>query len=196
MLAIPHLSQVSSMAKIDSKEAQMKSKAGICFGFTSHNKHTSFLLSKEAQAAKNIDTEALPLVAFITGLSLVPSCLALVLDSRVSLVLVHKVARDSKLIVAFDEVHCYILNQDLRAGKILGIDFFDDLPEMLNDDERRRPIHRRHGNPPPHLEFGLLTGKASFIPLRPIDEVLGNDNRRNCMNWARFDEELKKKKGF
>ncbi|GJV34404.1 hypothetical protein Tco_1394804 [Tanacetum coccineum] len=51
MLAIPHLSQVSSMAKIDSKEAQMKSKAGICFGFTSHNKHTSFLLSKEAQAA-------------------------------------------------------------------------------------------------------------------------------------------------
>ncbi|GKC71134.1 hypothetical protein Tco_1117017 [Tanacetum coccineum] len=42
---------VSSMAKIDSKEAQMKSKAGICFGFTSHNKHTSFLLSKEAQAA-------------------------------------------------------------------------------------------------------------------------------------------------
>ncbi|GJV68534.1 retrovirus-related pol polyprotein from transposon TNT 1-94 [Tanacetum coccineum] len=36
---------------IDSKEAQMKSKAGICFGFTSHNKHTSFLLSKEAQAA-------------------------------------------------------------------------------------------------------------------------------------------------
>ncbi|GJU33716.1 putative reverse transcriptase domain-containing protein [Tanacetum coccineum] len=53
MLAIPHLSQVSSMAKIDSKEAQMKSKAGICFGFTSHNKHTSFLLSKEAQAASS-----------------------------------------------------------------------------------------------------------------------------------------------
>ncbi|GKB88502.1 ribonuclease H-like domain-containing protein, partial [Tanacetum coccineum] len=51
MLAIPHLSQVSSMAKIDSKEAQMKSKAGICFGLSSHNKHTSFLLSKEAQAA-------------------------------------------------------------------------------------------------------------------------------------------------
>ncbi|GJX34883.1 hypothetical protein Tco_0246440 [Tanacetum coccineum] len=55
MLAIPHLSQVSSMAKIDSKEAQMKSKAGICFGFTSHNKHTSFLLSKEAQAASSTE---------------------------------------------------------------------------------------------------------------------------------------------
>ncbi|GJX64674.1 hypothetical protein Tco_0299017 [Tanacetum coccineum] len=29
MLAIPHLSQVSSMAEIDSKEAQKKSMAGI-----------------------------------------------------------------------------------------------------------------------------------------------------------------------
>ncbi|GJR56654.1 putative ribonuclease H-like domain-containing protein [Tanacetum coccineum] len=50
MLAIPHLSQVSSMAEIDSKEAQMNLKAGICFRVTSHNKHTLFLLSKEAQA--------------------------------------------------------------------------------------------------------------------------------------------------
>ncbi|GKD14514.1 hypothetical protein Tco_1198921 [Tanacetum coccineum] len=40
MLAIPHLSQVSSMAEIVSKEAQKKSKAGICFRSTSHNKHT------------------------------------------------------------------------------------------------------------------------------------------------------------
>ncbi|GJT77535.1 ribonuclease H-like domain-containing protein [Tanacetum coccineum] len=56
MLAIPHLSQVSSMAKIDSKEAQMKSKAGICFGLSSHNKHTSFLLSKEAQAASDVES--------------------------------------------------------------------------------------------------------------------------------------------
>ncbi|GJZ38181.1 hypothetical protein Tco_0584372 [Tanacetum coccineum] len=59
MLAIPHLSQVSSMAEIDSKEAQMKSKVGICFGFTSHNKHTLFLLSKEAQAASfGIDSKS------------------------------------------------------------------------------------------------------------------------------------------
>ncbi|GJV16217.1 reverse transcriptase domain-containing protein [Tanacetum coccineum] len=50
MLAIPHLSQVSSMAKIDSKEAQMKSKAGICFGLSSHNKpHLRFCSPKEAQ---------------------------------------------------------------------------------------------------------------------------------------------------
>ncbi|GJR73937.1 retrovirus-related pol polyprotein from transposon TNT 1-94 [Tanacetum coccineum] len=43
MLAIPHLSQVFSMAVIDSKEAQKKLKAGICFRITSHNKHTWFL---------------------------------------------------------------------------------------------------------------------------------------------------------
>ncbi|GKB25645.1 ribonuclease H-like domain-containing protein [Tanacetum coccineum] len=33
---------------------------------------------------------------------------------------VHKVARDSKLVIAFDEMHCYVINQDLRKGKIMG----------------------------------------------------------------------------
>ncbi|GJV13567.1 gag protein [Tanacetum coccineum] len=47
MLAIPHHSQVLSMAEIDSKEAQKKLKAGICFRITSHNKHTWFLLSQK-----------------------------------------------------------------------------------------------------------------------------------------------------
>ncbi|GJW48295.1 hypothetical protein Tco_0079941 [Tanacetum coccineum] len=47
MLAIPHHSQVLSMAEIDSKEAQKKLKAGICFRMTSHNKHTWFKLSQK-----------------------------------------------------------------------------------------------------------------------------------------------------
>ncbi|GJX96018.1 ribonuclease H-like domain-containing protein [Tanacetum coccineum] len=38
----------------------------------------------------------------------------------VSLMFVHKVSRDSKLVIAFDEFKCYILNQDLKAGKVLG----------------------------------------------------------------------------
>ncbi|GJY11854.1 ribonuclease H-like domain-containing protein, partial [Tanacetum coccineum] len=38
----------------------------------------------------------------------------------VSLMSVHKVARDSKLVIAFDEMHCYVMNQDLRKGKIMG----------------------------------------------------------------------------
>ncbi|GJY52752.1 ribonuclease H-like domain-containing protein [Tanacetum coccineum] len=33
---------------------------------------------------------------------------------------VHKVARDSKLIVTFDKLKCYILNQDLKVGKVPG----------------------------------------------------------------------------
>ncbi|GKA20422.1 hypothetical protein Tco_0700411 [Tanacetum coccineum] len=47
MLAIPHLSQVSSMVEIDSKEAQMKLKAGICLRIPSHNKHTWLKLSQK-----------------------------------------------------------------------------------------------------------------------------------------------------
>nr|GEX80271.1 ribonuclease H-like domain-containing protein [Tanacetum cinerariifolium] len=38
----------------------------------------------------------------------------------VSLMSVHKVARDSKLVIRFDELKCYILNQDLKAEKVLG----------------------------------------------------------------------------
>ncbi|GKC02205.1 ribonuclease H-like domain-containing protein [Tanacetum coccineum] len=38
----------------------------------------------------------------------------------VSLMSVHKVARDSKFVIAFNEMHCYVMNQDLRKGKILG----------------------------------------------------------------------------
>ncbi|GJU80865.1 putative RNA-directed DNA polymerase [Tanacetum coccineum] len=38
----------------------------------------------------------------------------------VSLMSVHKFARDSKLVIAFDEMHCYVMNQDLRKGKIMG----------------------------------------------------------------------------
>ncbi|GKE04493.1 hypothetical protein Tco_1396511, partial [Tanacetum coccineum] len=38
----------------------------------------------------------------------------------VSLMVMHKFDRDSKLIVAFDEMNCYVSNQDLRAGIILG----------------------------------------------------------------------------
>ncbi|GJY48666.1 ribonuclease H-like domain-containing protein [Tanacetum coccineum] len=44
----------------------------------------------------------------------------IVSEYYVSLMSVHKVDRDSKLVIAFDEMHCYVMNQDLREGKILG----------------------------------------------------------------------------
>ncbi|GJV27884.1 hypothetical protein Tco_1384332 [Tanacetum coccineum] len=61
MLAIPHHSQVFSMAMIDSKEAQKKLKAGICFRISSHNKHTWFYLYKETQKkeVKKMETSAI-----------------------------------------------------------------------------------------------------------------------------------------
>ncbi|GJV29880.1 ribonuclease H-like domain-containing protein [Tanacetum coccineum] len=43
------------------------------------------------------------------------------LEYCVSLMYVHKVARDNKFVVSFDESHCYILPQDLREMKVLGI---------------------------------------------------------------------------
>ncbi|GJS10167.1 hypothetical protein Tco_0366963 [Tanacetum coccineum] len=39
----------------------------------------------------------------------------------VSLISVHKVARDSKFVVAFDESHCYVFPYNLREMKLLGI---------------------------------------------------------------------------
>ncbi|GJV17631.1 ribonuclease H-like domain-containing protein [Tanacetum coccineum] len=56
----------------------------------------------------------------------------------VSLMSVHKVARDSKLIIAFDELKCYILNQDLKVEKVLGTGrqfgglYYFDGNEVLN----------------------------------------------------------------
>ncbi|GJZ76995.1 ribonuclease H-like domain-containing protein, partial [Tanacetum coccineum] len=44
-----------------------------------------------------------------------------VFEYYASLMSVHKVARDSKFVVAFDESHCYVLPQDLREMKLLGI---------------------------------------------------------------------------
>ncbi|GJW54460.1 hypothetical protein Tco_0098545 [Tanacetum coccineum] len=54
MLAIPHHSQVFSMAEIDSKEAQKKLKAGICLRSSPphHNKHTCFFFSTKVTQKK------------------------------------------------------------------------------------------------------------------------------------------------
>ncbi|GJR73258.1 hypothetical protein Tco_0085623 [Tanacetum coccineum] len=42
-------------------------------------------------------------------------------EYRVSLISVHKVAKDSKFVVAFDESHCYVFPYNLREMKLLGI---------------------------------------------------------------------------
>ncbi|GJU64800.1 hypothetical protein Tco_1246635 [Tanacetum coccineum] len=40
----------------------------------------------------------------------------------VNLMSIHKVARDIKFLISFDESHCYVLPQDLKEMKLLGID--------------------------------------------------------------------------
>ncbi|GJR05899.1 ribonuclease H-like domain-containing protein [Tanacetum coccineum] len=81
-----------------------------------------------------------------------------VLEYYVTLISVHKHAKDNKFFVAFDESRCYFLNQDLNLKNVMGIgnqcgrlyyfnnqdlnhiNFFDnDYPEMPNDDERVDP---------------------------------------------------------
>ncbi|GKA08201.1 hypothetical protein Tco_0687532 [Tanacetum coccineum] len=55
MLAIPLLSQVSSMAEIDSKEAQMKLKAGICFRtYLTQQAHLVFISPKKQAASPRL----------------------------------------------------------------------------------------------------------------------------------------------
>nr|GEV38796.1 ribonuclease H-like domain-containing protein [Tanacetum cinerariifolium] len=60
----------------------------------------------------------------------------------VSLISVHKLVKENRVIVAFDENRYYFLNQDLNLKNVLGIDvnhinYFDiEYPEIYNDDER------------------------------------------------------------
>ncbi|GJY93035.1 hypothetical protein Tco_0508817 [Tanacetum coccineum] len=72
MLAIPHLSQVFSMAEIDSKEAQKQLKAGICLRIPSHNKHTSFLLYKRSTSCKSPTPSSAPVVSKLPAAGLSP----------------------------------------------------------------------------------------------------------------------------
>nr|GEU78504.1 ribonuclease H-like domain-containing protein [Tanacetum cinerariifolium] len=63
--------------------------------------------------------------------------IATVPEYCVSLMSVHKVSRDSKLVIAFDELKCYILNQDLKARKVLGTDRqFDGLYYFDGNQDR------------------------------------------------------------
>ncbi|GJX73972.1 ribonuclease H-like domain-containing protein [Tanacetum coccineum] len=59
--------------------------------------------------------ENMPLTDYLTLFDVL-----VVPEYYVSLMSVHKVDRDSKLVIAFDELKCYILNHDLKAGKVLG----------------------------------------------------------------------------
>ncbi|GKD51190.1 ribonuclease H-like domain-containing protein, partial [Tanacetum coccineum] len=62
----------------------------------------------------------------------------------ITLIFVHKLAKDNKIFIAFDESRCYFLNQDLNLKNVLGIGnqcggsyYFNN--QDANDDERVDP---------------------------------------------------------
>ncbi|GJY88576.1 ribonuclease H-like domain-containing protein [Tanacetum coccineum] len=62
----------------------------------------------------------------------------------VSLMSVHKVAKDKKFLVAFDESHCYALPQDLREMKLLEIELL--CPSSLTIDHNEDDLGHLHGS--------------------------------------------------
>ncbi|GJV19344.1 hypothetical protein Tco_1368364 [Tanacetum coccineum] len=88
-------------------------------------------------------------------------------EYSVALVSVHKVARDIKFIVGFDESKCFLMSQDLMDVKIMGIGkqvnglyYFDSVEGNLfkngvpSSNNTKLNLHKRLGHPsdqnPPH----------------------------------------------
>ncbi|GJU17652.1 hypothetical protein Tco_1145618 [Tanacetum coccineum] len=91
------------------------------FGFSDEQLSTMISIIKE-NPVNGKGVQANMVEAFITKIENMPLTDYLRLFDMlvvpvycVSLMSVHKVARDSKLVIAFDELKCYILNQDLKA---------------------------------------------------------------------------------
>ncbi|GKB94661.1 putative RNA-directed DNA polymerase, partial [Tanacetum coccineum] len=90
----------------------------------------------------------------------------------VSLMSVHKVARDSKLVIAFDEMHCYVMNQDLRKGKILGtgkqigrLYYYNGNQDYLPLLNRKSPYDLVYNKPPSlkHLRSFICLAYATIL---------------------------------
>nr|GFA09431.1 ribonuclease H-like domain-containing protein [Tanacetum cinerariifolium] len=149
-------------------------------GFSDEQLSTLISLIKENSVNGN-GVQANMAEAFITKIRNMPLIDYLTLfdvlvvpEYYVSLMYDHKVSRDRKLVIAFDELKCYILNQDLKAQKVLGTgrqfgglyyfdgnqglnnaDFFNldgsiDHSEIPYDDERSKPRLNGYGTPSSH----------------------------------------------
>nr|GEW83571.1 ribonuclease H-like domain-containing protein [Tanacetum cinerariifolium] len=109
----------------------------------------------------------------------------------VSLMSVHKVARDSKLVIAFNEMYFYVMNQDLRKGKIMrtgkklmdyitlmeikviyskDVKFFKDIFPFKQNSSTRIDKSVQDVN---HLNF------FNFNTLDDLSELPNDEKRRN-----------------
>nr|GEX25498.1 RNA-directed DNA polymerase, eukaryota [Tanacetum cinerariifolium] len=101
-------------------------------GFTGEQMATLIFLIKDNKNGKNVQanmtvdhpngTEAF--ISKIGNLKLSNGLMLydvlVILEYRVTLISVHKLAKENKIVVAFDENKCYFLNQDLSLRSVLG----------------------------------------------------------------------------
>ncbi|GKC08372.1 ribonuclease H-like domain-containing protein [Tanacetum coccineum] len=88
----------------------------------------------------------------------------------------HKLAKDNKILVAFDESRCYFLNQDLNLKNVLGNGSprSESLPKTRNDDERVETEHASDGSFSPYLGSNV----------EPANEFLNNDNEKSSLHGS------------
>ncbi|GJR46160.1 hypothetical protein Tco_1314263 [Tanacetum coccineum] len=134
----------------------------------------------------------------------------------VTLIYVHKLAKDNKIFVVFDESRCYFVNQDLNLRNVLrignqcdGLYYFDNqdvkffeivfpfkdsvtkYPEMPNDDERVDPSLNSD-------QKSQSDSSHSYVPGRDVNIVdfpsnnSGNDvDSSNDIFTAQDDDDIK-----
>nr|GEV93681.1 RNA-directed DNA polymerase, eukaryota [Tanacetum cinerariifolium] len=105
----------------------------------------------------------------------------------VSLMYVYKVAKDSKFVIAFDELHCYVLPQDLCEMKVLGIgkqkdglnyfdgfqgnglDFVSKDPDVPSDDNNNYASSQsegsNHSHPGPTFDILKMIWGIFMVPM-------------------------------
>ncbi|GJU65561.1 ribonuclease H-like domain-containing protein [Tanacetum coccineum] len=118
----------------------------------------------------------------------------------VTLVSVHKVARDSKFIVGFDESKCFLRSQDLMDVKIMGIGrqvnglyYFDNMEcHMLNhgrlSNNSKFNWHNRLGHPSDQVAQFCAKGKKASLNV-PMSNASAEEN--GCNIWSMIQPYLR-----
>nr|GEW59334.1 hypothetical protein [Tanacetum cinerariifolium] len=114
-----------------------------------------------------------------------------------TLIFVHKLAKDNKIFVAFDESRCYFLNQDLNLKKFMGlvtsmVIYTILMIKMPYDDERVDPNLNSN-------QRSQSDSSHSYVPDRDMNTVdfsndkSGNDASSGDDIFSAHDEQIKYK---
>ncbi|GJV19588.1 ribonuclease H-like domain-containing protein [Tanacetum coccineum] len=134
-----------------------------------------------------------------------PNCLVLfhvlvIPEYCVTLISVHKLAKDNKICVAFDESRCYFLNQDMNLKKVLaignqcgGIYYFNDQDlwgPYKNGVTERKHMHLLNVA---RLPSSVLNGKSPYERYEHLDfsdNISRNDAQNSDDIFAAQDEQI------